>query len=203
MPRLLLRHAMASVLLVPLVGVGPVQAAPPGSAEFVDQSTDTLVALANSETPRQRAEALERALQRTTERLEDNAAAPAAVAADADAFGILISELAQDVAEDGDEALQRLVATATEHHIEVLYKVLTRVPDQAKPHIEGAIDASRKGNEVAVAALRGEPLPPTVGPETARGADVGSRPSSVPMGPPAGIGRAPSGFTGGGFGGRR
>jgi hypothetical protein len=80
------------------------------------------------------------------------------------------TELAEEVAEDYEEelnesidtikraeALGRNITALAEHvsemtykHIEVLQEVLEKVPEQAKPHIEHAMDVSMKGHETAV-----------------------------------------------------
>ncbi len=53
-----------------------------------------------------------------------------------------------------DNAVQRIEA-ATARHIEILTGLLSKVPEQARPAIERAIEAAREGHDRAIAALTG------------------------------------------------
>ncbi|MEX2028118.1 MAG: DUF5667 domain-containing protein [Candidatus Curtissbacteria bacterium] len=81
----------------------------------------------------------------------------------ADRYGVMISSAAENVAnaarsgEGSDEALAELVAKATSIHFSVLADVYTKVPDQAKPAIERAMQQSEIGATKALNALNGKP----------------------------------------------
>jgi len=64
-----------------------------------------------------------------------------------------ISEIAQQIGKNVSRATE-LIATATIIHEEVLRDVLERVPEQAKPAIERAINNSQVGNENALKAMQ-------------------------------------------------
>lgn len=68
-------------------------------------------------------------------------------------LGNRVSNLAQQ------QKIDELVATATQHHAEILSTVHEKVPEQAKAGIEKALDQSVKGYENAVNAMeeRGQP----------------------------------------------
>jgi len=51
-------------------------------------------------------------------------------------------------------AVEQIIAEATSRHLEILSEVHDKVPKQAKPAIEKAIDASANGREKAVKALK-------------------------------------------------
>ena len=74
----------------------------------------------------------------------------------ADRYGDMISQAAGNVAsaaqsgEGFDEALAELVAKATSIHLTVLAEVYEKVPDQAKPAIERAMQESTRGQEEAL-----------------------------------------------------
>ncbi|MBI2334345.1 hypothetical protein HYU96_00940 [Candidatus Daviesbacteria bacterium] len=74
----------------------------------------------------------------------------------ADRYGSMISGAAQSVAtsaqsgEGFDEALAELVTKATSIHLTVLAGVYEKVPDQAKPAIERAMQQSTRGQEEAL-----------------------------------------------------
>ena len=53
-----------------------------------------------------------------------------------------------------DNAVQRIEA-ATARHTEILTGLLSKVPEQARPAIERAIEAAREGHDRAIAALTG------------------------------------------------
>jgi len=63
-----------------------------------------------------------------------------------------IAEVAQQVGKDVTRVTE-LVAIATSIHLDVLEEVLQKVPEQAKPSIQKAIDASKRGNEEALNVL--------------------------------------------------
>ena len=71
-----------------------------------------------------------------------------------------IAEVAQQVGKNITKVTE-LVAIATSIHLDVLEEVLQKVPEQAKPSIQKAINASKKGNEEALNTLE------KVQPETA------------------------------------
>ncbi len=83
-----------------------------------------------------------------------------------------------------EEALET-VGAATEKHQEVLRRVLGQVPDEARPAILRAMEASSRGRAAALGALRGAPVGPPagVGPPAQIGPPSGRRP-----GPPEGVG---------------
>jgi hypothetical protein len=64
-----------------------------------------------------------------------------------------ISGLAQQIGKNVSRVME-LIATATIIHEEVLRDVLERVPEEAKPAIERAINNSRTGNENALRAMQ-------------------------------------------------
>jgi hypothetical protein len=102
----------------------------------------------------------------------------------------------------GREMAKQRVAEATKKHTEVLTGLLDEVPEEARPAIKGAIDASRKAQEARLEALgkagkpegvgkpEGKPDRPTVAPVPPRPVTppVPPRPvtPSVPPRPPAG-----------------
>ncbi len=53
-------------------------------------------------------------------------------------------------------ALREHVAEMTYKHVIVLQRVLEKVPEQAKVHIQNAIEKSQKGNEIAIANIEKE-----------------------------------------------
>lgn len=67
-------------------------------------------------------------------------------------FGQEISEMARGLSDN--RTVDELVALATSHHLEVLVLVYDKVPEQAKPAIERAMEISIRGHERAVAALK-------------------------------------------------
>lgn len=83
------------------------------------------------------------------------------------------------------------VDQGTQTHLWVLEGVRDRVPSEAKPAIERAMEVSRTGRDTALGAVGGSGIP-----EAAREAGP---PSGVSPGPPAGsgYGRGPSGVSGG------
>jgi len=70
-------------------------------------------------------------------------------------FGQEISKIAQGLGKD-TTTVEQLVARATSHHLEVLALVYEKVPEQAQPAIERAMEASVRGYEGAVEALKGK-----------------------------------------------
>jgi len=73
-------------------------------------------------------------------------------------FGQEISEIARGLSDN--RTVDELVALATSHHLEVLAIVYEKVPDQAKPAVEKAMDVSVRGHERAVEVLKERgPLP--------------------------------------------
>ena len=68
---------------------------------------------------------------------------------------IAMAEKAQAKGENIEEVMVR-VGQATSKHLEVLAEVYEKVPDQAKPAIENAMEASLKGHEKAVEALKAQ-----------------------------------------------
>lgn len=68
-------------------------------------------------------------------------------------FSRQISDVAQQVGKDITK-LEELVARATSVHLEVLAGVYNKVPEEAKPAIERAMEESVKGHQRAVEALR-------------------------------------------------
>jgi len=63
-----------------------------------------------------------------------------------------ISKIAQEVGKNITKVTE-LVAIATSIHVDVLEDVLDRVPEQAKPSIQRAINSSKRGNEGALNTL--------------------------------------------------
>jgi hypothetical protein len=70
-------------------------------------------------------------------------------------FGEEISQIARELGKD-TTTVDRLVAEATSIHLEILAEVYEKVPDQAKPAIERAMNTSIKGHERAVERLKGK-----------------------------------------------
>lgn len=90
------------------------------------------------------------------------------------------------------------VDRGTQTHLRVLQDALGRVPSEARPAIERALEVSRIGRETALEALQGGPAG---APGVREGPPPWARrgpPSGVPGGPPGGItGGPPSGRPGG------
>ena len=100
---------------------------------------------------------------------------------------------------EGRTRAREAVDRGTQVHLRVLQDVLGKVPEQAKPAIEHALEVSKTGRERALGAVEGER-----GAEARPGPPSGTRigpPSGVRPGPPAGIGGPPSGVPGGPPGG--
>lgn len=68
-------------------------------------------------------------------------------------FGEEISQIAQGLGKD-ITTVEQLVGKATSIHLEILAEVYEKVPEQAKPAIEKAMETSVKGHEKAVEALK-------------------------------------------------
>ena len=68
-------------------------------------------------------------------------------------FGEEISQIAQGLGKD-ITTVEQLVGRATAIHLEILAEVYERVPEQAKPAIEKAMETSVKGHEKAVESLQ-------------------------------------------------
>jgi len=68
-------------------------------------------------------------------------------------FGQEISQIAQGLGKD-TTTVEQLVGEATSIHLEVLADVYEKVPDEAKPAIESAMEVSAKGHGKAVEALK-------------------------------------------------
>lgn len=68
-------------------------------------------------------------------------------------FGEEISEIAQGLGKD-ITIVEQLVGKATSIHLEVLAEVYERVPEEAKPAIEEAMEVSVKGHQRAVETLK-------------------------------------------------
>jgi len=68
-------------------------------------------------------------------------------------FGEEISQIAQGLGKD-TATVEQLVGKATSVHLEILAKVYEKIPEQAKPAIEKAMEASVKGHEKAVQTLK-------------------------------------------------
>ncbi len=68
-------------------------------------------------------------------------------------FGEEISQIAQGLGKD-TTTVEQLVGEATSIHLEVLADVYEKVPEQAKPAIENAMEVSAKGHQKAVEALK-------------------------------------------------
>lgn len=68
-------------------------------------------------------------------------------------FGEEISQIAQGLGKD-ITTVEQLVGRATSIHLEILAEVYERVPEQAKPAIEKAMETSVKGHEKAVESLQ-------------------------------------------------
>ena len=147
--------AAAIALLAPIAAVA--QTAPvPGSPDFLLTSTDTLIGVANTKTPVEALAGLDRALDQLALNMARHGDRPDAIRAEADAFGTLISGMAQMVADGGDPQLQALVAAASQRHIDQLESLRATLPDAARSGISKAIASSRRGQQMAIAALRGE-----------------------------------------------
>ncbi len=65
------------------------------------------------------------------------------------------AEKAESKGENTEEVMTR-VGQATQKHLEVLAEIYEKVPEQAKPAIENAMEASLKGHEKAVEALKAQ-----------------------------------------------
>jgi len=95
---------------------------------------------------------------------------------------------------EGDEfasvdALER-VEKATRKHGEILADLLNKVPEQAKPAIEGAMEVSQRGRTTALAKLanaRAQRDAARVRHEQAGQMGAGNRPATA--GPPSGVGQ--------------
>ena len=68
-------------------------------------------------------------------------------------FGEEISQIAQGLGKD-ITTVEQLVGRATSIHLEILAEIYERVPEQAKPAIEKAMEVSVKGHEKAVQVLK-------------------------------------------------
>jgi len=68
-------------------------------------------------------------------------------------FGQEISQIAEGLGKD-TTTVEQLVGEATSIHLEVLADVYEKVPEQAKPAIENAMEVSAKGHGEAVEALK-------------------------------------------------
>jgi len=68
-------------------------------------------------------------------------------------FGEEISQIAQGLGKD-TTTVEQLVGKATSIHLKVLAEVYEKVPEQAKPAIEKAMEVSAKGHQEAVKALK-------------------------------------------------
>ena len=66
---------------------------------------------------------------------------------------IIRAKKAQNKGENAEEVMTR-VGLATQKHLEVLAEVYEKVPEQAKPAIENAMEVSLKGHEKAVETLK-------------------------------------------------
>jgi hypothetical protein len=109
------------------------------------------------------------------------------------------------IEEAGDQALvagnvTERVAEATMKHMEVLARVYEQVPEQAKPAIARAMEASQRGHDAALGALerKGPPEGVPPGPEDGEEPpeneqepleedDDEGPPEGVPPGPPTGV----------------
>jgi len=69
-------------------------------------------------------------------------------------FGEEISEIAKGLGKNATSTVDILVEEATSHHLEVLRGLLDKVPEQARQSIKKTIDASSRGHERAVEAIR-------------------------------------------------
>lgn len=67
-------------------------------------------------------------------------------------FGEEISQIAQGLGKD-ITTVEQLIGKATSIHLEILAEVYEKVPEQAKPAIERAIEVSAKGHQRAIEAL--------------------------------------------------
>jgi hypothetical protein len=85
---------------------------------------------------------------------------PEALNTTADKYGIAIAEIAEQIG-TGNKTTADLVAAATAIHLEVLANVWEQVPEQAKPAIAAAINASAAGHGAAVNALEGIGVDPS------------------------------------------
>lgn len=68
-------------------------------------------------------------------------------------FGSEISQIARGLGKD-TTTVEQLVAKATSRHLDMLAEVYEKVPEQAKPAIERAMNESARGREAAVEALK-------------------------------------------------
>lgn len=203
-----LSFAVGFVLIGSLVflnsGEAVSQTAPPkpGSPDFLLHSTTTLIDIANTRTPTEAVLGLNRALDQLRANIEAHINDSEAFDAEVDAFGSLISGMARLLSSGGDEQLQALVAAATQRQMTELEKLLSTVPTQAQAGILKAMDASQRGHDSALAALRGEPV--FTGNQR-RGVTIIGRPSGVGspggIGSSGGIGGPPGGIGGGPPGG--
>jgi len=82
------------------------------------------------------------------------------------------------------------VQTATSKHTQVLENLLGKVPEQARSHIQHAIEVSQKGHDTALAHLQGL--------QSQQGMGQGNRPG---FGQAGGTGRSEGAARSGGFGG--
>ncbi len=102
-------------------------------------------------------QAMQTSLNRASKKAEENKPEKAEEAAqefeDRYRFGEEISQTAQKTGKD-ITALEELVGKATSLHLEVLADVYERVPEQAKPAIEKAMETSLRGHERAVQSLQ-------------------------------------------------
>lgn len=179
------------------------QTAPPkpGSPDFLLRTTTTLIDIANTQTPIEAVLGINQALDQLRANIEAHINDSEAFDAEVDAFGSLISGMAGLLSSGGDAQLQALVAAATQRQMTELEKLLSTVPTQAQAGILKAMDASQRGHENALAALRGEPIfggnqrggvttiggPSGVGSSSGIGSSGGlGRPGGI--GPPGGIG---------------
>lgn len=106
---------------------------------------------------------------------------------------IVARAIEDDAVADSDpvSVLDR-VSTNTSRHLAVLEGVLGRVPAEARPAIERAIQASQRGRQAATTALSRTPAagvvsgrPGSAGPPAGTGGRPGGPPTGVP-GPPGG-----------------
>jgi len=88
------------------------------------------------------------------------------------------------------------VQTATSKHTHVLEGLLSKVPEQARPHIQHAIEVSQKGHDTALAHLQGLRAQQGLGQENQSGFG-----RSEGAGRPGGIGGGSPGVGGPGGGG--
>lgn len=178
------RMALGGLALAAAPLAASAQDLQPGTPDFVDQSTQTLLDIAKSHAAPQAASALaafaDRAAAGIPKQSQAGHAAEAAGLADTEREALNgLSALARDVAQGKDGSLNALVAAATTKHIAILQRVLASAPVQAQPAIQRAIDAA--GHIAAV-----QRVPPTPG--APGGIHPVGVPPSVPRGGPAGPG---------------